>query len=748
MLVLVGKIVSRREFGVILQGTVVGAEGSDAETIRVKANVASMLGDPVVGETWEVQGTVRQTNWGPQADATSLVRVKPTGALICDFLAAHVPGIGTERARRLWAHFGTELNDVLASEDSVDAIARVIAPDRPVLAPRLAALLIRTWQNADGEAALVDWMSTRGFDDLSLVRRIYRLMGPDAALRLSRNPYCLVSLLPWTKVDAIGLKILAEAGAPKPHDDVRRLVGAVDAAVKLAIGRGDTALTQDVLEAGVAKALATKPQNHRVRAAIEAGERNVAVIRHGQSWRAPGAAVLEQGVTDRLRLMLAPEYPSTVDVPDDDLERWIVPRPGAPATHPEQTRAVAAALRNPVACLQGGAGVGKIFTTRLICDLWEIFGGNVLLCALAGKAALRLSRATGRMARSLARTLGDLAWREALMRRTLDEDLDGDEVLRVRAQTKGLVEINERTLVIVDEASMVDLPTMHTLLRHLPKGARLLMVGDEAQLPPIGFGLVYHRLVKDPIITSCLTTVHRQAAETGIPDGAAAVRGGRMPRLAAFDGPAKGIFLRECEADELAEAVESVHRELGGSHGGVLIVTATNRGQAGVDELNALMQRNHVDETGCRVVRGHLGRWFGVGEPVIHLRNDYAKGLFNGLIGRVTAVDEEARSCTVLFDGDAETHTFGTDQLLDLALAYAITCHKAQGSSAPRVVIPLYHSPVLDPSWVYTAMTRSEEQVIFVGDPAVMEAAIGRPWPAERRHVAFEWPAHTPLAPV
>jgi exodeoxyribonuclease V alpha subunit len=164
--------------------------------------------------------------------------------------------------------------------------------------------------------------------------------------------------------------------------------------------------------------------------------------------------------------------------------------------------------------------------------------------------------------------------------------------------------------------------------------------------------------------------------------------------------------------------------------------------------LNALMHRNHVDETGCQVVRGHLGRWFGVGEPVIHLRNDYAKGLFNGLIGRVTAVDEEARSCTVLFDGDAETHSFGTDQLLDLALAYAITCHKAQGSSAPRVVIPLYQNPVLDPSWVYTAMTRSEEQVVFVGDPAVMEAAIGRPWPAERRHVAFEWPAHAPLAPV
>jgi exodeoxyribonuclease V alpha subunit len=186
--------------------------------------------------------------------------------------------------------------------------------------------------------------------------------------------------------------------------------------------------------------------------------------------------------------------------------------------------------------------------------------------------------------------------------------------------------------------------------------------------------------------------------------------------------------------------------ELGGPRTGTLIVTATNEGVAGVDGLNMRLHQKHLAATGQPAIKGHLGRWFSAGEPVIHLRNQYSKGLFNGLLGTIQVVETQTRSCTVLFDGEADPHEFTTDDLIDLSLAYAITCHKAQGSSAPRVVIPIYNTKVLDPSWVYTAMTRAEQQVIFVGDVSILEGALRRDWSANRRRIGFEWPSAAPTA--
>jgi exodeoxyribonuclease V alpha subunit len=189
----------------------------------------------------------------------------------------------------------------------------------------------------------------------------------------------------------------------------------------------------------------------------------------------------------------------------------------------------------------------------------------------------------------------------------------------------------------------------------------------------------------------------------------------------------------------LQAAVVQAWDELGGREAGTLICTATKAGAAGINDLNKLLQRRHAERSGLCTIKGYFSHWYCAGDPVVWLRNDYSRGLFNGLLGRVMSVDPESRGLVVQFDGYEESHEVSTEQLIDLALAYAITCHRAQGSQAPSVIVPLYSSRILDPSWLYTAVTRAERQVVLVGDPAVMEAALAQPWAARRRCVGLNW---------
>jgi exodeoxyribonuclease V alpha subunit len=169
------------------------------------------------------------------------------------------------------------------------------------------------------------------------------------------------------------------------------------------------------------------------------------------------------------------------------------------------------------------------------------------------------------------------------------------------------------------------------------------------------------------------------------------------------------------------------------------VVTATIAGAAGVESVNERFHRRFV-ASGEGELKGFFGRRFSVGEPVIFGRNDYRAGLFNGLMGRVTAVDLAERTVAVLFDGDAEPKTLGDEHLVDLDLAYAVTCHKCQGSSAKRVVVPIYPSRVVDRSWLYTAVTRAELQVVLVGDRNIFAAAVAKPPAAELRTTGLLWP--------
>jgi exodeoxyribonuclease V alpha subunit len=720
----VESIVSERDFGMIFAGR--AAEGG---RLRVRATFDRLLGVPSVGDIWEIAGEPVTTPYGPQIVATSGRRLLPSGRMIVRFVAENVPGIGPTRADRLWEAFGANLAEILADEGAVDEVAAALAPDRPVLAKRLAIMTIAAWRAASGEAALVAWLAQQGVDDLKIARRLYRVLGEAAVERLAANPYAMVPLLPWSRLDALGSRLLREDGSD-PSTDPKRITGAADETVKQMLWRGDTMAEASAVTAGMLKLLGPGPDE---KTCLRIALANGAVVPDGGALRAPGAAALEDELTTRLRALVGRDVRWSALPPSrwsDEISqvedaRW--------PFSADQRAAVAFIMNRYFACLAGGAGTGKTTICKAACDLHVRSGGDVVLTALAGKAALKLSRSTGRLARTLARMLAELAERD-----DIEAELDGTDPedpagAKQRARLDVLCRLTSRTLLVVDESSMVDPVTVLAIVRRLPTGGRLLMVGDEAQLPPVKFGLAYHRFVADPAITVTLRQVHRQAAATGIPLAAQAVREGRMPDLPAFAGKTDGITLLAVGAADLAETVNRLCLEFGDEG---LVVTSTLGGAAGVRAIN---ERRHAAIAGA-VTKGFYGRSFAVGEPVIYGRNDYTLGLFNGLLGRVVGVRPDERALVILFDGDGEPKRLAGEQLLDLDHAYAVTCHKCQGSSAPRVVVPVYPSRLLDRSWVYTAITRAERQVVLVGDAEVLAAAIARPPSAQLRRSGLRWP--------
>lgn len=725
--VVVDSIVSAREFGTIFAGRL-----ADGSPVRVKAAGAAMLGVPSVGELWSIEGDVRPTRWGMQISTTRAVRAMPSGNLMIGYLSGCVAGIGPARARRLWNRFGHLLPQVLEVGD-IAAIADAMDPDRPVLGPRLAAALVAAWNAMAGEARLVEWLSAIGIADLGVTRRVYRLLGVGAPAALQANPYCLVPLLDWKRVDALGLRLLAEAGDARPSHHPHRLTGAADAVIKDLIATGSTAVGPDRFDTLVARKLDQFPGSAAAHRAMSLALERHAVVRSASGLlRAPGCAVMEDAVTTRLRRMAS-------ETPPVGRKALLATSLAADAgLSADQSSAVRGALSASFRCINGGAGTGKTHVTRAVCDRWEAAGGQLLLAALAGKAALRLSRSTGRLARTIFRTLRELDERKTIEDQIADGNLDAAETAKAQSRLETLACITADTLVIVDESSMVDLPSLFGMLRRMPEGSSLLLIGDERQLPPVGFGLLFHRFVQDAAVTASLTTVHRQAAGSSIPAVAASVRRRLMPDLQAHLPGIQGVTLltakdRQAIADRVVGTWEAYAET-----DDVMVVTPVNDGDCGVAGLNQRLHDRYAASKALKELRGPLGDLFSPGDPIMHLTNDYKRGLFNGSLGTVRRIDRTERSLVAIFDG--EEHTFGPEDLVNLALGYAMTCHRAQGSEADHVVVALPESRLLDPSWIYTAITRARLSVVIVGQPETIRAALQRPFADEQRSVGLLWP--------
>lgn len=289
----------------------------------------------------------------------------------------------------------------------------------------------------------------------------------------------------------------------------------------------------------------------------------------------------------------------------------------------------------------------------------------------------------------------------------------------------GQINLEKDCLLIIDEASMLDLPHCYSIMRRMPPGTRLLLVGDAAQLPPIGFGLAFHSFADHPLIPTIeLTEIHRQASATGIPQASVAIRYGTVPEIAHYNGLMDGVSFIDAGAGEISDRLLEVVNDLGGI-GACQVVGAIKNGAAGVRTINHLF--HDLVATGRSEHRGYAE-----GEPVIWKVNDPLRGLFNGSLGTVVQTQG-----TLVVEFDGRRHELQDGDERDMEHAYGITVHKAQGSQFERVVIPVFPSRLLDRTLLYTAITRAERQVVLLGDRHAFEEAVQAPPAPSRRETGI-----------
>lgn len=600
-------------------------------------------------------------------------------------------GIGYAKAARLVETFGEELPRLLADGDPL--------PFVPIVGERAATTLVAAWREDLARNDIVVWLAENDLD-VRLAGKIVRLWGADGAARIRQHPYALMALAPWPVVDAAARRLGMAPDAPA------RLVAAVEAVLYDRLQRQHTWTSSRKLLGRLEKPFGIPPAlaKRAVLLAADAG----AAIALADGWQPAGAVMMERFVLERLRTMASgPPVGDLVarDVGDAELRRWLDRAGDAVGVelNEEQQSAVQLAVQGRIGLVLGGAGVGKTTVLKAVCAACASFGRVVHLMALAGRAAVRMREATGRPSSTIAAFL--------------------------KACEAGKVVLGAESLVVVDESSMVDLPTLYRLLRQLPEECRLLLVGDPAQLGPIGFGLTLHAFADMEWIPKVrLTRIYRQAESSGIPVVAASVRDGRLPRLPAEIGCGHGVVLVATLEEPTCEDVVGAVAALGGFRDDLRILSPVKMGAAGTVALNEELHR--LLSRGKPRLQGHS---FAVGEPVIYGRNNYQLDLRNGSLGEVVGVGDGV--LTVDFDG--ELHDFAGPALDDLSLAYAITVHKSQGSQFRTVVVPVCTSRILDRSLIYTALTRATERVVLVGRETVLRTAVQQSAAADRRETGF-----------
>lgn len=721
--------------GAIFSGSRIDPTGHvlDAGTYTVVRAHATVLPGvrPEPGQWWEIEGQRHERVMDingyemheQQIEATKAALVRPSGEHIVTLMAEnpHFEGIGRVKARRLWERFGDELYAIL---DRGDAQALT-----GTLTAECAQRAVNAWA-LYGDADTLRWLQDQGFD-VALGRKLMEFFGSDTAAKVQEDPYRLLSFCgKWRQVDDIARKNFGI-----PLEDSRRLTAAVEEACYRLFTAGHTIAPRSEL------ARMTKPlvgsasrYHHLIEEAMERGQTNGSYIVAYNGVQPVGAAAMESVVAQALAARLASEADAEL------LSRHAADRLLSAyeseeqiALNEEQRLAVHLARTHAFACITGGAGVGKTTVLKALYKVFDAAGLHVVQLALAGRAAKRMQEATGRPASTIASFLS-----------TTHED-----------------SLSNPVVVIVDEASMVDIIAMSRICEALPEYARLVLVGDPNQLMPVGPGLVLHSVASMEAVPRIeLTTIKRYG--NAIASAAGAMRAGKWPRL-PNDSSAAVVFIHcKHEEAELAGIILDLYLE---SPENTQILCSHRRGAGGTESLNSACQRALTrsnsaltvwnNATGC-----HEHSGLHEGDVILCTRNLWRRGLQNGSLGTIVQVEREPVAVH-----DAEGHEAGyalawvlwddgvrrplqADMLDDLEPGYAITIHKAQGSQWPRVIVPVSRNRLLDRTLLYTATTRAQSQVIFVGDEEAARMAVMQSPRAQLRRVGLSSRLRVALLPT
>ncbi|MFD7322856.1 ATP-dependent RecD-like DNA helicase [Streptomyces sp. NPDC059875] len=634
-----------------------------------------------------------------------------------------IKGIGPVFADRITTHFGLDTLDILEG-----APGRLI--EVPGLGPKRTRNITAAWEEQKAIKEVMVFLQGVGVST-SIAVRIYKKYG-DASTSVVRNqPYRLAADV-WGIGFLTADRIAQAVGIP--HDSPDRVKAGLQYALSQSTDQGHCFLPEEQLIADAVKLLQVDT-GLVIECLAELAQDPEGVVREsvpGPEGQPVTAVYLvpfhraELSLAGQVgRLLRTPEdrMPGFQDVAWDKALAWLADRTGA-SLAPEQEEAVRLALTRKVAVLTGGPGCGKSFTVRSIVELARAKRAKVVLAAPTGRAAKRLAELTGAEASTVHRLLELKPGGDAAFDR--DRPLDAD-------------------LVVVDEASMLDLLLANKLVKAVAPGAHLLLVGDVDQLPSVGAGQVLGDLLApdSPVPAVRLTRIFRQAQQSGVVTNAHRINAGLPPVTSGL--PDFFLFAEDETEDAARVAVEVAARRIPAKFGldprrDVQVLAPMHRGPAGAGALNGLLQQAVTPARPDLPEKRFGGRVFRVGDKVTQIRNNYEKGangVFNGTVGVVTSLDTVEQRLTVRTDEDEEV-PYDFDELDELAHAYAVTIHRSQGSEYPAVVIPVTTSAwmMLQRNLLYTAVTRARKLVVLVGSRKAIAQAV-RTVSAGRRFTAL-----------
>ena len=644
-----------------------------------------------------------------------------------------IKGIGPVMAERMVNHFGTGILDVIDHQPG--RLTEVHG-----LGPKRAKKIAGAWEEQKAIKDVMVFLAGVGVST-SLAVRIYKKYATSSISVVREEPYRLAS-----EVWGIGFKTadtIAKA-VGIPHDSPQRIMAGLQYTLSEAADDGGHCYLPEpnlIREAakilGVGTELIAPCLNELVAgegavrepvpASGDAEDGTVPAVylvpfHRAERSLASGLLDLLNSHHDRLPAFTRVDWPTALS--------WLHTKASLDLA-PAQQEAVKLALTSKVAVLTGGPGCGKSFTVRAIVTLAAAKNARVVLVAPTGRAAKRLAELTGHDASTVHRLLE--------LQPGGDPQYDSDNPL-------------DADLVVVDESSMMDVILANKLVKAIPEGAHLLLVGDVNQLPSVGAGEILRDLLASPSVPRVrLTQIFRQAQRSGIVVNAHRINHGQPPHLTGF----ADFYWFTCQppedsglhpAEETAKLVVDVAaRRIPAKFGldpvrDVQVLTPVHRGPAGAGNLNALLQQALTPHRDGAPEKWYGGRVFRVGDKVTQLRNNYDKGkagIFNGTVGVVTGLSLPDQALTVLTDEDEQVD-YDFAELDELAHAYAVTIHRSQGSEYPAVVIPLTTSSwmMLQRNLLYTGITRAKKLIILAGSRRALAQAI-RTRGAGRRHTAL-----------
>ncbi len=619
-----------------------------------------------------------------------------------------IKGIGPSTAQRLVREFGDSTLEVMETQPERVALLKGISTEKAL---DFAAQL----KTNAGIRTLMLYLGEYGISNTVAIR-IFNAFGAQSVERIRENPYCLCQGglgVPFERADFIAKREQME------HDSEVRVCAGLSYVLRHNEGGGHTCLPKDKLTQVAADFLGVPPE--RAAECLEQMLFDRSLIGDTVGGRdfvfTQQQHLNELYIASRIRMMLS--FPAE---PEKNVEKAVEELESSNGIRYAdlQRQAISDALSEGMLVLTGGPGTGKTTTLNAIIRILKSRGKKVLLAAPTGRAAQRMSELTGDEAKTLHRLLG-VNW-----------DRNENPVFQKNEQNQLKCDA-----LIIDEVSMVDSFIFASVMRALPLGCRLILVGDSDQLPSVGAGNVLGDLIESGLLPVVrLNEIFRQAQQSLIVTNAHKIVNGQMPVLNRSDGDF--FFLFRSDRHEAAKVIcDLCQTRLPNAYGyspfeNIQVLSPSKKGDLGTAELNERLQErlNPPSEDKAEVTIG--GKTFREGDKVMQVKNNYdirwfrengetGEGVFNGDIGVIEKIDKRNKVIRVQFDD--KSASLGFDACGDLDFSYAVTVHKSQGNEFDAVIIPMFSGPpqLYYRNLLYTAVTRAKKTLILIGVPQTVE---------------------------